>query len=83
MQSLCEKQIIPSLLYYYNFLFTDKFFVGEEFFVCLRDESLSTVATIVDLWLVQVDVDPGMAQCSSSSITPCVCALHNCYWLFC
>ena len=64
-------------------LFIGEVFVCKQFLVSFSDKSLPTVATHVDLRLVQVDVDLGMAQSSSPSITPCVVALDDDNWLFC
>ena len=51
------------------------------FLVFLRHKSLATVATVLDLRLVQVDVDPGVAQ-GCPSITVGVATCNDYHWLF-
>ena len=64
-------------------LFNYEFFLGEQVFAFLRDKPLATIATVIDLWFVQVDVDLGMAQCPSAPVTPGVGPLYHYHRLLC
>ena len=52
------------------------------FLVFLRHKSLAAVATVLDLWLVQVDVDPGVPQ-GCPSVTVGVATGNDYHWLLC
>ena len=54
----------------------------EQVLVLLGHKPLTTVATVLDLWPVQVDVDLGVTQ-GSPSITVGVIATHHYHWLLC
>ena len=63
-----------------RWLYKCKRLVAELFLVFLGHESLATVATVLDLRLVQVDVDPGVAQ-GCTSITVGVATGDDYHWL--
>ena len=64
-------------------LFNYKFLIGKQVLALLRDKSLATVTTVIDLWLVQIDIDLGVSQCPLAPIAPSVGAPHHGYRLFC
>ena len=76
---------VLTILSVYNamWLFICKFLVLKQFFVSLCDKSLSTIATDIDLRLIEVDVDLWVTEGPSPTVTPRVVALHNHYRLLC
>ena len=66
-----------------NYLLADKCFLWELSLVLFGYESLPTVPTLVDLWFVQVDIDPGVSQSTPTTITPGVASLDRHHRLLC